>query len=162
MQITEQIIDDIVIQLEKDSDYQSTIVEQFEKIYEDYLAYLDQDVLPLLNEEERDLLLFILAVIVEANMRTNTEINVFDLDQYFDAEEGMWASYEDNLKMGFRERITPIFEQIKEEDALAFVEDLLIDDDTVEGQEDEANFLSSTGRDIIWNVSAAFISTLII
>lgn len=162
MQITEQIIDDIVIQLEKDSDYQSTIVEQFEKIYEDYLAYLDQDVLPLLNEEERDLLLFILAVIVEANMRTNKEINVFDLDQYFDAEEGMWASYEDNLKMGFRERITPIFEQIKEEDALAFVEDLLIDDDTVEGQEDEANFLSSTGRDIIWNVSAAFISTLII
>ncbi len=153
MIIAEKTIQTILEQLETETSYQMRLLEQFETKYEDFLAYLGQEILSILNEKEGDLLLFILSVLEEAFQRHNPTTDLFELNQYFDTEERMWTVYEEQLKLPFRDRITPYFESIDEEEALAFIEDLLTED-----EEDEDPFLGNTGRDIIWNCSAAFVS----
>lgn len=156
MIIAESTINAIIEKLEEDEGYQASLQEQFEAKYEDFLAYLEHEILSILNEKEGDLLIFILSVVEEAFQKHNYNKELFELPTFFDTEERMWTVYEENLKQAFRERITPYFDSIDEEEALAFIEDLLTDD-----TEDEETFLGNTGRDIIWNCSAAFVSVRI-
>lgn len=155
MIITETNIDNILDQLEADQSYQETLTSRLEVMYEEYVNYLNQEIVTILSEEEGDLLFFIHSILLEAFLRGDDSLKIFEMDAFYNAEEAMWSSYEDNIKAPFRDRINSVFEASKEEDALAFVEDSL-----VEPEEDEDFQLSSTGRDVIWNVSAAFVEVL--
>ena len=155
MLIEEKIIETVLSELEEQADYRYELMDRFEKLYEEYLIYLEQEIVPMLTEHETDVFFFIHSVITESFMRTDQEVHIFDMDDFFDAEETMWAQFEDNIKLPFRDRITPVYNEVDEEDALAFVEDLL-----VEPEDDEEEAISASGRDIIWNVCAAFISVL--
>lgn len=155
MIIKEERIDNILEKLESEEEYKQEISDQFEQLYPEYFLYLSQEIMKMLNEAEGDLLFLIHTVLTEAFLSDNKELKVFELTDFFDAEEMMWTAYEDSIKAPFRERITPVFEESEEEDALAFVEDLLI-----EPEDEEEELISSAGRDIIWNVSAAFIKII--
>lgn len=155
MIIKEEKIDSILERLESDEDYKKEITDQFEQLYTEYFTYINQEILKMLNEQEGDLLMFIHTVLTEAFLSNDQELKFFELTSFFDIEEMMWTTYEENIKAPFRERITPVFEDCAEEDALAFVEDLLI-----EPEEEEEEIISTAGRDIIWNVSAAFIKVI--
>lgn len=152
MIIAESTVETVLSDLDADETYQQELLAHFEDKYEDYLTYLGQEILTILDEKEGDFFLFILSVIEECLQRHDVRNEQFELTKYFDIEERMWTLYEDNLKVPFRERITPYFEQIDEEEALAFIEDLLSDDD------EDGPVVGNTGRDIIWNCCTAFIS----
>jgi len=156
MIVAEQTVELILQKLDEDDSYQSVLLSQFEEKYEDYCGYLGQEILPILNSEEGDLLMFVLSVIEEGFQRHELNHELFELTVYFDMEEKMWSMYEDQLKVPFRDRVTPYFDQIDEEEILAFVEDTLIAD-----PDEESSFLGNTGRDIIWNVCASFVAVLI-
>lgn len=128
-------------------------LERFQIDQEDFHHYLDQEVFKVLNEAERDLCLFILSVIFYILTQKNLPVT-FDLQAFFDQEEKNWNLYEQGIRDPFRERIDPFFELSDEEEALAFIEDALLED------EDEAETqtpITHVGRDIIWNVCAAFV-----
>lgn len=155
MIITEATIDSILEKLEAEESFQETLTSRFEAMYDEYANYLNQEIIPLLSEEEGDLLYFIHSILLEAFLRADDSLKIFEMDDFYDAEEAMWSTYEDNIKAPFRDRITSVFEASEEEDALAFIEDALVD------PEDGEDFqLSATGRDVIWNVSAAFVQVL--
>jgi len=156
MIITEATIDKILDQLQADEAYQETLTSRFETMYEEYVSYLNQEIITLLSEEEGDLLHFVHAILLEAFLRADDSLKIFEMDDFYDAEESMWSSYEDNIKAPFRDRITTVFDASDEEDALAFIEDTLVDPE--EGEDFQ---LSATGRDVIWNVCAAFVTVLV-
>ena len=155
MKIDEATIDMILIKLDQEESYDMRLTEQFSEIFEDYQVYLEKEIFPILTADEADLLLFIHNVIHEAMNVKKQTVSVFELHEFFDIEDKLWEQFEDNIKKSFNERITPVFEQIDEEDALAFVEDLL-----VEPEEETERKISVSGRDVIWNVSAGFIKMI--
>jgi len=152
MNIDETTIDNILIKLDQEESYDLRLTEQFTETFEDYQVYLEKEIFPILTPSEADLLLFIHNVIHESLNVKKASIRVFELHEFFDLEDTLWKAFEDNIKLPFQERITPVFEEIDEEDALAFVEDLLVEPD-----DDTETKISASGRDVIWNVSAAFI-----
>ena len=150
MKITEELLDKVVHQIESNEEYFGAIQEDFFSKNEDFISYLTEDIFKNLTEDEMNLLVFILVVINQSlgDRRSN---EVISIDDYMDIEESNWELYEKNLKMNFRDRLNPFFETYDEEDAFAFIEDSLQDD-----EEDEEMTISNVGRDIIWNVSVAF------
>ena len=153
MIIDETTINGILKNIEENDQAQEAFSSLLESKFEDYLSYLNLEILTILNSEEGDQLIFILSVLVEAFAQKGMDQEGFQLFEYFDIEEEMWAMYEENLKQPFRERVSIFFEKIDEEDALAFVEDSLIEPD----EDDEEYLITATGRDVIWNTSVAFI-----
>ena len=155
MIVSEKTLNGILDQLDTDSAYHETLSDQFHKVFEDYFIYLEQEIFSILKAPEADLLLFIHYVVTEAYRKSDLSISAFELHSFFDMEEDMWAQYEEESKKGFRDRISPTFTKLDEEELLAFVEDLLL-----ESSEEEEIQVSATGRDVIWNVSSAFIGIM--
>ena len=58
MIIKENTIDSILDKLEAEESFQETLTSRFEAMYEEYVSYLNQEIIPLLSEEEGDLLFF--------------------------------------------------------------------------------------------------------
>lgn len=158
MILTEKTIDQVLDKMETSSEYQRELQEAFSSKYEDYLVYLEKEIFSILNEKEADLLLFIHLVIFEAARLAKVDQDAFELHAFFDIEDGLWAAYEDRIKLPFAERITPVFDQVDEEDALAFIEDLLVLPEEDESEEIE---ISNSGRDVIWNVGAGFVQIML-
>lgn len=158
MIIQEATVEKVMEEVASDEVYSEKIRVDFNETQEDYLTYLEREVYSLISDPEKDLLLFILYALNEFMVKEKGEASPIELHKYFDAEEKMWQMYEDGIKKPFKERITPFFEEIDEEEALAFIEDLLVE---AEGEEDEDLLIDPAGRDVIWNVSAAFVYSLI-
>lgn len=154
MKITEQSIEKVLTHIEQDETYFEAIQEQFFSINEEFISYLTEDIFKSLTEDEMNLLVF-LVVIMNQSLGEEAKENGISMADYMDAEEENWELYEKNIKKSFRERLDPFFEQYKEEDALAFIEDSLQNDDDTEEMT-----ISNVGRDIIWNISVAYATTV--
>lgn len=154
MIIQETTVEKVLDAITNNEAYSEEIRSRFNETQEDYLAYLEREVYSLISDPEKDLLLFILYALHEFVNKEMGSVEPLELHHYFDAEEKMWKMYEELIKSPFKERVTPFFELIDEEEALAFVEDLLVD---AENEEDEDLHIDAAGKDVIWNVSAAFI-----
>ncbi len=95
------------------------------------MAYLFSDDFDLLNQEEREYLLFLSLVIWKACEDMNPGITVISTDQLEEQEEVNWEILLKSTAKKFNERIDPFFENYQQEDLLAFVEDALaIDEET--------------------------------
>jgi len=154
MIIQEKTVEAVMEQVASSEEYSETIRTNFNTIQEDFLAYLEREVYSLISDPEKDLLLFILYAIQEFATKDKGKVEPIELHSYFDIEESMWKMYEEKIKSPFKERVTPFFEKIDEEEALAFIEDLLVE---AGESEDEDLVIDPAGRDVIWNVSAAFV-----
>ena len=159
MIIQEKMIDEIISKVHEEEMYSTKLSDQFSADFEDFIVYLEKEVFTVLKEHEAELMIFLQQVIYEAFLNSGKREPIsYELHDFFDLEENAWEIYENNIKKPFKDRITPIFERYKEEDAFAFVEDLLVDpEDSEEGDEG----ISNEGRDIIWNVTVAFILLLV-
>jgi hypothetical protein len=157
MIIQEKTIEKVMEEVASNEVYSEEIRTTFNTNQEDYIAYLEKEVYSLISDPEKDLMLFMLYSINEFTSKDKGNVASIELHNYFDTEEEMWKMYEEKIKSPFKERITPFFEAIDEEEALAFVEDLLIE---AENEEDEDLVIDPAGRDVIWNVCAAFIKVV--
>lgn len=95
------------------------------------VAYLFSEDFDLLNQQEREYLLFLTLVIWKTCEDMDPGIPAIASDQLEEQEETNWGILLKSTAKKFNERIDPFFENYPQEDLLAFVEDALeIDEET--------------------------------
>jgi len=103
------------------------------------LAYFTSEDFELLTDDERDVMLYSALVIYKSVKKIKNKFPKITPQAIENAEEKNWLLLEGVTEKKFRERISIFFETSPEEDLIAFIEDMLTDDDenpiTVEGRE---------------------------
>lgn len=143
--ISEEQIESTIESISTDN----TIFAQ-DHIYPDLWEYLELETLPQLIEEERPVLVFCVSVVsqsIKDHLQTDFE---FDIDEYISAEENNWAKRDKSKR--WEESLNEFFAETQEEDLLAFLEDMLVDD--------EDQKISIAGKEIIF-ISAKSLVDLI-
>ncbi len=139
MYFSEDIIDKIFEQeIESDKDP----VLELETIAADQpalIAYLGQENLELLTEEEFDYCAFLVTIIYKVYDESGQEMSLIHPEQIDNAEEANWEKINASTGKKFNQRIDGLFKDFPQEDLLAFIEDALEADDlpivTNEGRE---------------------------
>lgn len=106
------------------------------------LAFLDQESNDVLTEEEKDVLWYIILIIITSVRRSGVSVGELSDIALGNFEESNWEILQQQPKGTFREKITPFFEEYEQEDLLAFVED------TLELEDDSP--VTAVGRDVIF------------
>ena len=138
--ITESDIDYCITQLENDP---SSAIE----LPEDLIEYLNSEIYPNLKKDEQQLLDFSLNIIYNCCQEKTED---FDIDEYIDIEDSNWSLRDKDRSL--TDSMNAFFENYPEEDLLAFVEDILIDDSDQE--------ISIAGKEIIVICSKSLIDLL--
>ncbi len=119
-------------------DYE-TLLTDLSKTQPALVSYLYSESFQSFTLEEQQLFLFMALVIWKAIDGSHEDIDELSEDDIAAAEERNWEILQDAGKGGFRERLTPFFEDSPQEDLLAFVEDSVVPDEdnmvTEEGKE---------------------------
>jgi hypothetical protein len=106
------------------------MLDDFKQKHPIVLAYLFSEGFSLLTDSERELLLYIVLVIRKAYRKVHRhEPHPVSEQELGNAEENNWATMEGVAAKEFRERLNVFFEGTTQEDLLAFVEDLLLDEE---------------------------------
>lgn len=140
--VPESIIDDLVEYYES---FPETLVNKTATYMEEYptlLAYLEQESNEVLLEEERDLQWYIIIVCLSAILEAEIHVPAFTVDNLSVAEEKNWEILQSAGGGTWRERLSPFFETFFEEDLLAFVEDMV--------QEEEDSPITAIGKEVIF------------
>lgn len=114
--------------------------------------YLLSDTFSSLSIVEKNLLLFIILVLYNACDADQKAALTFN--DFLDHEEKNWSWFEENQKSSWEDKMNTNFKNYTEEDMLAFVEDILVDDE----EDDET--LSIIGREIIFVTAKSFIDCI--
>ncbi len=103
------------------------------------LAYLTSEDFELLTSDERDVMLYSALVIYKSVKKIKHKFPKVSPQAIESAEEKNWLLLDGVTHKKFRDRISVFFETSPEEDLIAFIEDMLADDDenpiTAEGRE---------------------------
>lgn len=103
------------------------------------LAYLTSEDFELLTSDERDVMLYSALVIYKSVKKVKHKFPKVTPQAIESAEEKNWLLLDGVAQKKFRDRISIFFETSPEEDLIAFIEDMLADDDenpiTAEGRE---------------------------
>lgn len=141
--ISEAFIDAALEELEADERNYSAAFHEFGQRQPALLSYLFAEDAELLTQAERELMIFVAVVMYKAiemaDVRTLPKITD---KQIGEAEEKNWELLENVTAKRFRERVDVFFEHTTQEDLLAFVEDLLT--------EDEESVVSREGREPVF------------
>jgi len=140
--IEEKYIEDYLNQLESD-----VLSDHFLKESE-FVNYLNSDVFTSLNDDEKRILFFCCEVLYNATRLSKNEAPEINLDQFFANEENNWSVREDYSSWSETKDI--FFKDSPEEDLLAFVEDILADDE---------ESLSEISKEIIFITSKSLIES---
>ncbi len=130
--IPEKIIDAAIESMgTQNEDGYERFIKEFETKQPVVLGYLFSDNMKLLTEKERNLLLYIVMVIRKSYLKTHNgqEPSPVSPDQLGEAEDKNWSQIEELQHLDFRKKLDVFFEKTPQEDLLAFVEDILSDDD---------------------------------
>ena len=139
--ITEQQLDDAASAIQEDETINESLVTELSEIQPAVFAFLFTENTELFTEYEKEYLLFILLTLWQA---IRTQIDVEDMDEIDSdelslAEEKNWELLESITVKRFRDRLDVFFKDNKQTDLLAFVEDMLLDEEdellTKEGRE---------------------------
>lgn len=140
--VTEAIIDDLVEYYESVPETLVNKTSQYMDEYPTLLAYLEQESNHVLTDEERDLQWYIVVVCISAVLEAELEIREFTVEGLSNAEEYNWELLQSIDARSWRARLTPFFDSFPEEDLLAFVEDMI--------EEDEDSPITPIGREVIF------------
>ena len=152
MQITEKAIDKMI----ETTDASPKAIDQFwlnvesqSPLLSVYIASIDQ---AILTDDEYSQLLYITMIIVRCYLADEDTLpEIESADHLSDLEDRNWAVL-DGQKGDFRTRITPFFDNYVEEDLLAFIEDMLV--------EDEDGVFTPIGREVIFVKSKSIVDWL--
>jgi hypothetical protein len=117
------------------------------------LAYLNQESVDILLEEEKDILWYIILVIHNSIEKSQSEMAEISDVKLSENEEKNWTLFQEQPRGTFREKVTVFFENYNEEDLLAFVEDTL--------ELDDNSPITAVGREVIFITAKSVIDTLL-
>jgi len=140
--VPETTIDDIVEYYES---FPETLVKKTSSLLEEYptlLAYLDQESNTVLLEEEKDLQWYIIMVCLSSILDAEVHVPAFTVDLLTSAEEQNWDTLQSTSGGSWKDRLDPFFDGYPQEDLLAFIEDMV--------QEDEESPVTAIGREVIF------------
>jgi len=144
---------DLAIDAISDSDERyDAALESIESQQAELMAYIFGEDEATFSDEEKDFLLYLLLIIWEAVRLKINPIAPVTAAALAEAEEATWESMEANVGKKFRERLDEFFEETKQEDLLAFIEDALLDD--------EESPVSKEGREPMFVMLKAVIDTI--
>lgn len=144
MFISEKTIEQQAQQLDSaDTNYEQAIAA-LEAAQPHILAYLFSESFQYLTEEERAYLLY-LTIVIYQSIQTQQEVVLITEEVLGQHEEANWERMEASSSKPFRQRLDSFFENTTQEDLLAFMEDSLVAD-----AEDQEDFLTNPGREIIF------------
>jgi hypothetical protein len=144
---------DLAIDAISDSDERyDAALESIESQQAELMAYIFGEDEATFSDEEKDFLLYLLLIIWEAIRLKVSAIAPVTAAALAEAEEATWESMEANVGKKFRERLDEFFEETKQEDLLAFIEDALLDD--------EESPVSKEGREPMFVTLKAVIDTI--
>lgn len=135
MNVTEKDIEQIVLAIESEK-----FEDKFSEAEPHYWHYLNSETFTSLTEEEHQLLFFINSVIYHACKEQLDDDYEFDIEDYQAFEEQNWGIRESTKS--WEETVNLFFEEYEEEDLLAFVEDMLADD--------ESEAITQVGKEVIF------------
>ncbi|MBB4078926.1 hypothetical protein GGR28_001543 [Lewinella aquimaris] len=126
--ISETTIERTLARLENASEDYETEIRDFAESQPELMEYLTNEDVEAFTERERELLLFAALVIFQSVEDEKSGVPEVSGEQIAAAEESNYETMGE-AKGSFRDRLNPFFEQSREEDLLAFVEDLLLAED---------------------------------
>lgn len=138
--ITESEIDKCIALIESDQSKALELPESFQE-------YLASEIYSSLRKDEQQVLNFSLSVIYNC---CDPEEDKFDIDSYLDLEDHNWSLRDKDRSLN--DTMDAFFKNYSEEDLLAFVEDILV--------EDEDQELTTVGKEIILICSKSLIDLL--
>lgn len=140
--VPESIIEEVIETYANEEEaYEETLSEIMDQ-QPALLAFLAQESNDVLTEEEKDILWYIILIIITSARRFGESVGEISDVALGNNEETNWEILHEQPKGTFREKLTPFFENYDQEDLLAFVEDSLeVEDDSP---------VTSVGRDVIF------------
>ena len=157
--VSEEVIDKVVAALEANDNYE-TEMESVRETQPTILAYLLSENFEVLTMEEKEYLLYLTLVIVNAAEHVNPGLPLVDQDALGEAEEENYGLINASKERRFRDKLNVFFEDTPQEDLLAFAEDAIVLDDENE-EEGEENFnVTKEGREPIFIALKSVIDVL--
>lgn len=151
--ITEATIEQTIDYFENDQEAYVDALARIMDTQPALLAFLGQESIDILLEEEKDILWYMVLIIYTSIKNSDKDIIDISDDNLGVNEEHNWTLFQDQPRGTFREKITVFFEDYPQEDLLAFVED------TLEIEEDSP--ITAVGRDVVFITAKSIIDTLL-
>lgn len=117
---------------------------------EEILAYLRSEYFDPLTQIEKDTLLFCMETIFHSFKIANEQSPEFDFDKFQELEEANWKIREETNN--WSATLDKYFEQTNETDLLAFVEDVLV--------EDEDQPISNIAKEVIFVTCKSYVEAI--
>mgnify|MGYP001804226988 CR=1 FL=1 len=151
--VPEQIIESVI---DNYASEEKTYVQDLAEIMElvpALLAFLDQESINILKEDEKDILWYIVLIMYKSIEKSEETNQILEDTTLSENEEKNWTIYQAQPRGTFRDRITVFFEIYPQEDLLAFVEDTL--------ELEESSPMTNVGREVIFIAAKSIIDTLL-
>lgn len=150
--ITEEHIENLIDRLEVDEElflkYRQNLIDN-----EPALAgFLAQESFDILNDDEYDLLWFVITLIYTVFTEKNNLKKPLEAEVIDEIEEVNWELLNQKEKASFSERLDAFFEETEQEDLMAFLEDCIVPDEEVD--------ITPVGRELIFIAGATLINVL--
>lgn len=127
--ISENVLDRIVERFDdSDAEYEKA-VEAFQKAQPVLFSYLFSEDFDVFTGDEREYMLMLSTIMHQAIVAENGEQPPVNEKQLGEAEEKNWELMQGVSANRFEERLDPFFQDYRQEDLLAFIEDALADDE---------------------------------
>ncbi len=147
--VSEQIIDEAILSLEKEIEAKDTelLMEDMGRHQPAVLSYLLSEAFKLLTQKEREYLVSLSMVIWRATRKVNPNAEPVDPRTLEEKEEDNWEKLEEVPAGSFRDRLDIFFKDYPQEDLLAFAEDALVEE---EEEEDSGIALTKEGKELMF------------
>lgn len=143
--VPEEIIDKVIGELEVDGITES-LIEDLKQSQPVVFSYLFSDSFDLSTQDEKEYLLYMVMVAWLSMMKVKGSLVAAEEEHLGEAEETNWMLINNSRATTFRDRLTVLFEDSKQEDLLAFAEDMLTDLETTE----ETEIVTKEGRELLF------------
>lgn len=128
MIIQEEHIEKAINYLENLKDYNGE-VQGYIDAYPILLQYVFSENFAVLNEEEKQYYESCVWILMRAVILAKGTLEDPTPDDMAKREEKHWKTIQETASSNFRDKVSPFFDLYDEEEALAFIEDSLVDDD---------------------------------
>ncbi len=143
--VSEEIIEQVIVELEE-SGITEEMIEDLKIAQPMVFAYLFSDSFDLSTQDEKEYLLYMVMVAWHSIVKVHGSLQQAEEFNIGEAEEVNWMLINNARATTFRDRLTVLFEDSKQEDLLAFAEDMLTDLETTE----EAEIVTKEGRELLF------------
>lgn len=142
MKIKEKHLNAVLDMIEEDDFNMEAALKKIDQTLPTVLSYSLSDNFSLLTDEEKDYYEYLVVTILITVLNNMESIEDKSEDEIEAVEEKVWAKMETSKSKKFNEKINVFFEDTKEEDLMAFIEDGLTPEDN--------DFVSSAGRELMF------------